>query len=242
MRKIVALLLLVCILLSFTCCSVDIDNDGKNDSTTSLFTHTLRFVTNGGSYISPKQINVLTSAPQPTKNSHEFLGWYRDESLTVPVIYPLSIDADMTIYAKWLKLADSMQCANTNIKFLNDIGSAKTCAITPTGFDLEELSLRGYYIDIVVQYDVYYVKDYDILWDIGYMGSPKYEVSILNDDGVGQFQHDLTTTTSAKTRTIKYTARAINYSNSVIYLTFSTDNIQNIIYFKNITVSYTCHK
>ena len=119
----------------------------------------------------------------------------------------------------------------------DDRNSSVVFIITPVGFDFSELASRGYKIRIDVEYDFYYKKDYDIPFDIGYMGSPKYEVSIFNSDKIGQFKSDLSTKSAIQTRTISCETAAANYENTIIYLQFSTDNIQNIIYFKNIVVS-----
>ena len=86
----------------------------------------------------------------------------------------------------------------------------------------------------------YYKKDYDVPFDIGYAGSPKYEVSIYNSDLKGVLDEDMSTSKTTKTRTIKIEDYTTNLKNTKLRLTFSTDNIQNIIYFKNITVQYTC--
>lgn len=142
-----------------------------------------------------------------------------------------------------LKLNDTRQCADCSIKFM-DNSKYSSCIyyVTPTGFEMNKLSEKGYTMKISVTYDVYYKKDYDVLWDIGYAGSPKYEVFLLNDDGLGSMQKNLTTKTQSMTRTITYISTATDLLNTKIKLTFSTDNIQNIIYFKNIVVTYVCYK
>ena len=45
--------------------------------------------------------------------------------------------------------------------------------ITPTGFDYDKLEKSGYRIKIKVTYDVYYKKDYDVPFDVGYASLPK---------------------------------------------------------------------
>lgn len=136
-----------------------------------------------------------------------------------------------------LKLDDSRHCTNTTIK-----ASASTYVITPAGFDLEELNKRNYKMRINVTYDVYYTKDWDVLWDIGYLGAPKYEVFILDDDLIGKIDENITAPSNSKTKTITYSTDIVNLIGSKIYLTFSSDNIQNKIHFKNISVTYSCYK
>ena len=105
---------------------------------------------------------------------------------------------------------------------------------------VEELEKKGYYVRINLSYDVYYNKDYT--FPIGYAGSPKYEVTLLNEKLVGFQEKDLTTTTSTKTKTFTWTQVPEFFNDESFTLTFSTDNIQNTIYFKNITVTYECVK
>ena len=171
-----------------------------------------------------------------------FNGWYLDETLTQGVVFPLSIDKDMTIYAKWLKTSDTAKCADVSIKLGTGYNSAVFWYITPSGFDLDELALKEYYLEIIVTYEVFYEKDYDVLWDIGYAGSPKYEAYILNSDKVGTVKEDLSTSKETTKRSMTYKINAADLKNHSITLNFSTDNIQNIIHFKNIAVSYEFKK
>ena len=112
--------------------------------------------------------------------------------------------------------------------------------ITPEGFDLYELEKRGYGMEIKVTYDVYYKKDWGI--GLGYAGSPKYEVSVFDSDGMGVMDKDMTTKTSKTTRTITLTSGIVDLKNTKLFLKFSTDNVQNIIHFENIRVDYRCFK
>jgi len=206
-------------------------------------THTVRFNTNGGTSVQSQKTASLKSAPATTKADHIFCGWYKDEGLTVAVVYPLSIKADTVLYAKWLRISDSNGCTDADIKGMSSNHSSSALyEITPPRFDLATLAAEGYTIKIEVQYDVYYRKDYDALWDIGYAGAPGYEVYIYNSDYTGTSDEDVPATKSSTTRTLSYTASANSYLNTNIYLKFSTDNIQNIVYFKNIKVTYTCYK
>ena len=140
----------------------------------------------------------------------------------------------------FLKLKDSVQLAGCSIKLSKDMGPAAVYSITPTGFDFDELNKHEYYMTITVTYDVHYKKDWNL--GFGYLGSPKYEVSLVNSEGIGQLEYDLKTETTPKTRTISITKSAIDLKDTKITLTFSTDNIQNIIYFSDISVEYKCYK
>ena len=139
-----------------------------------------------------------------------------------------------------LKLNDTRRCADCSIKFLSDKDMSASYYITPSGFDLDKLDESGYYMRITVTYDVYYKKDWDL--GLGYIGSPRYELSLVNSDGMGKIQNDLPTSTTSQTKTVTYTTSCANLKNTRLILTFSTDNIQNIIYFKNIRINYQCIK
>ena len=138
-----------------------------------------------------------------------------------------------------LKTQDSVRCVGGAIKFLDDkLSPALIYNITPTGFELDRLEEKNYYLSLLITYDVYYKKDYDALWDIGYAGAPKYEVTIANSDLMGKMEEDLTTSKSTKTRTTDLNLRISDIRYTKWTLTFSTDNVQNIIYFNNIVVDY----
>lgn len=201
------------------------------------------FDSNGGTYISDEETDFLQSAPSPRRAEHKFEGWYLDSTLTTPAAFPLTVDKDITLYAKWLKTSGIAHYKEGKIKFLDDeLSSSIRYTVTPNGFDLSTLAAQGYHVNIEVQYDVRYEKDYNVWLDIGYAGSPKYEVSLMGDEGYGKHQNDLGTNKSADTRTIKTQCSASALMSENIYLRFSTDNVQNIIYFENIVVTYDWFK
>ncbi|MBQ8229975.1 MAG: InlB B-repeat-containing protein [Clostridia bacterium] len=201
---------------------------------------TVTFQTNGGTAVNSIRTNTITSPPTTSKSGCLFGGWYFDKSLVSPVSFPLSIEKNITLYAKWLNLTDTKTCEETSIKDWDGYSSSSTYYITPTGFDLELLASKQYYMQITVSYEVYYERDYDL--PLGYAGSPKYEVFILNSDGLGTIEEDLPTTKTATRYSVTYRANMEDLKNQSITLKFSTDNIQNIIYFQNIIVTYSCKK
>lgn len=239
LKKILPLIVSFVFLFSFSSC---FEVSEKNQDKGIGITHKVTFYENGGSSVSSLDVNIIYHAPTTAKSGHLFLGWYLDKTLSVPAVFPLSVEKDTYLYAKWLKLTDSKKCAGSSIKFWTDSDSAVYYRITPSGFDLETLDQMGYWMEITVDYAVLYVKDYDILWDIGYAGSPKYEAMILNSEDRGTIEEDLTTKKSAQKRSISYITSAADLINEKLTLKFSTDNIQNIIYFDNITVTYNCYK
>ncbi len=141
-----------------------------------------------------------------------------------------------------LKTKDNLYLANCSIKDLSQSQpTSVTYLITPSGFDLDELNIQGYKMQISIIYDVNYKKD-TLLPDFLYAGSPKYELTILTNDLIGYYEKDLTTTSKAKNKYFIYDFEIVNIKNSKITLTFSTNNVQNVIYFKNIQVKYYCYK
>lgn len=139
-----------------------------------------------------------------------------------------------------LKLEDTLHCADCSIKFSSDKNAGASYYITPEGFEWDKLEENGYKMRVTVSYKVYYEKDWSL--GFGYAGSPKYEISVVNADGMGKLEKDLSTTTSSQIRTLSFTSRIVDIKDTKLILTFSTDNIQNIIYFKNITVDYECYR
>lgn len=211
-------------------------------TTTAHKKHTIKFETNGGSYVYPVTSTVLMAGPGTSKDGYLFDGWYNDQTFKSPTIFPVKLDKDMTIYAKWIKLEETKTTANVSIKHWDDLNSSVSWSLTPNGFDLDRLQIEGYSMTITVQYDVRYEKDYDALWDIGYMGSPKYEAKLSSSRGYKDSRRDLKTTTDIQSRSLSITSSIADLKNSTVTLTFSTDNIQNIIHFENITITYTCFK
>ena len=258
MKRIFTLIITLLLTLTLISCDDSISNNftTKSDSngskksnkeaqetTEAIIYHTIAFETNGGTNIRSEKTDEIRSAPTTTKDGYVFDGWYLDKSLTSAVIFPLQVKQDMTIYAKWVQIESQINCTGCKIKWDSDYSEAKYYDVTPSGFDTERLQQLGYRkIIVTVYYNVKYEKDYNILWDIGYAGSPKYEISLTNSDDIGQFEEDLSTSTSYRTRTISQQIMISNIGNDKLTLKVSTNNIQNIIYFDNIIVTYQCSK
>ncbi|MBQ8885222.1 MAG: InlB B-repeat-containing protein [Clostridia bacterium] len=202
--------------------------------------YTVNFVENGGNEVDSTKVKVLTSAPKTSRAGFLFDGWFMDSDFTNAARFPLTVAYDMTLYAKWIKLTDTMYCTSCSIKDWAGYDPAVTWYITPSGFEMRKLAEMGYTMRITVSYSVYYEKDYDL--PIGYAGSPKYEVYIFNSDGLGTAEEDLKTTSKYTAHEVYFTCKVVDLLNQQIKLTFSTNNIQNIIHFKSIIISYECFK
>ncbi len=140
-----------------------------------------------------------------------------------------------------LKTTDTKHCEDCKIKMWEGESSSANFYITPVNFEYDRLEEKGYRMEISVSYDVYYVKDYNAIGNIGYAGAPKYEVAIYNSDDLGVFENDITTPKNKERRSIEYRSEIANLRNTRIILKFSTDNIQNTIHFQNIVVDYNCY-
>lgn len=207
--------------------------------------HLVKFETNDGSIIKPVQVlegESLDGVEEPVKDGYTFDGWYLDEGTTVLAIFPLTIRKETQLYAKWLKALSISEFDNAKLKNWGKNDDSVSYNISFDELDLDALAEKGFKIKIKVTYDVYYEKDYDVPFDIGYAGAPKYDVRIQNSEGNGYSDEDKTTTTSAKTRTFEATFKIATLKNDKISLVFETANIQNLIYFKNISVTCECVK
>ena len=232
MKKCLSVFLIIALLLSMVVFTTSCDessgsSNGNGGGITNPFIqyHSVKFVTNGGNRIETQKVTTsITNPPTPTRDGYLFDGWFLDSTFIAPATFPLSVNSDITLYAKWLKLTDQAKCRDCSIKMDTKLDFSATYSITPTGFDFEKLNQKGYSMRITVTYSVRYVKDYNVLWDIGYAGSPKYEVFLMNQNGLGKMEEDLSTTTSSKTRKITLTRSIADLMNDRLTLTFSTNN------------------
>lgn len=67
-------------------------------------TYTVSFETAGGTTISAYQTearSMVTSPADPKKEGYTFEGWYEDKECTRPASFPLDVDKNIVLYAKW---------------------------------------------------------------------------------------------------------------------------------------------
>ncbi|MDE5898343.1 MAG: leucine-rich repeat protein [Treponemataceae bacterium] len=71
--------------------------------------YTVTFEADGGTEISPLETSLLNepAMPAPEKQGYQFAGWYVDGECRQPVEYPYSVNADITLYAKWIESGDT---------------------------------------------------------------------------------------------------------------------------------------
>ena len=88
------------------------NNDGPTGNSTGdpnngaePTTFTVTFDSNGGSAVEPKTVNegeTVSTPEAPTKTDHAFAGWFTDNgTFADAVVFPLTVAADITLYAKW---------------------------------------------------------------------------------------------------------------------------------------------
>jgi|GEM_PF-7008034 len=71
-------------------------------STPDPIGYTITYNTNGGDAIAATSGTALPNPlPTPTRQHYTFVGWYTDESCTQAATAGATIDADITLYAKW---------------------------------------------------------------------------------------------------------------------------------------------
>lgn len=205
-------------------------------------TYMVHFETNGGTNVATQNVSSLYSEPITQKEGCLFQGWYMDSQLTTAAIFPLEVTKSMTLYAKWLTIKQTKTLSDSKIKDWSPYSNEVTYSVTPNGFEMDKLESLGYKMKITVDYNVRYVKDYDAILNIGYVGAPRYEVYLLDSDGSGSQKEDVKTQTYSEKKTMLYSATVADIKKDKITLTFSTNNKQNIIYFEDIKVTYECYK
>ena len=237
MKKI-AIILLVALAMSITSCSGSSgpSSGGNND------THKVTFAVNGGTPVAAQEVASLDKAPQTTKEAHVFCGWFLDQDLKNPVVYPLKVKSDMTLYAKWTKSTDQIRLEDSSVQFsVDDSYNYKAeYVVNPQGLDLQALADQGYYVKIDVTYEAYYVKDYDVPFDFGYLGAPDHDAVILDTYDKGAKQENLPTTTEPQAGSVSIVVSASELLEMTYRLKLITYNVQNVVYFQNIVVNYSC--
>lgn len=74
------------------------------NATWEINQYTVTYESNGGSVVSEETVDYnqkFTQPTAPTKEEHNFIGWYTDAALTQPYDFNSPAKADMTLYAKW---------------------------------------------------------------------------------------------------------------------------------------------
>lgn len=225
-------------IFTFTCCNINKKTE-NNLSNLLKEKHTITLVTDD---LSNKEItttngDVLIIDFTPKKINYLFKGWYTDSNCTVPYDFSQPVTTNFTLYAGFTLKTKTINCKDIKIKALSSsYDNDKSFYLSLVGFDYDYLEKNSMGLQFKISYNVKYIKDYVVPLDIGYAGSPKYELTLINDSLHGYFEENLSTTTSEAKKCYTYNTALPFSKDNVISLFFSTDNIQNIISFSNIEV------
>lgn len=165
-------------------------------------------------------------------------------SITACTKAPDSSDSDSSDSGDISLLTETITCPDASVQFSHDdsYNYDATYAAVPTKLDLNALAKQDYYIKIEATYDVHYEKDFDTPLDIGYLGAPDHDAYIVDQYDKGTKNKNLSTSTTKTTETISLVVSAKSFSNTDYYLRLMTYNLQNIVHFTNVKITFTCQK
>lgn len=225
-------------LFAFTSCGKN-DESENNSNNPFKKNHTVTLVVENLSNeaVTVDDGEVLNINFTPRKDDCIFMGWYTDSACMIPYDFSRPVTTSFKLYAGFSLKIKTFNCSDIKIKALSSTyNGSTTFALSLDGFDYSYLEKKGMGLQFKVMYSVKYKKDYDVPYDIGYAGSPKYELSLNNGES-GYQEENLSTTKSAVEKCYTYNT-PLNFSkDGLIYLAFSTDNVQNIISFSNIVIT-----
>ncbi len=109
MKKIISIIITIVILLTCISCNETTNNSSNKKQksetqNTENIKYTVDFETYKGTPVNSLYTNKIDEAPLTAKDDHYFLGWYLDNSFTKKAEFPLEINKDTTLYAKWEKI------------------------------------------------------------------------------------------------------------------------------------------
>ena len=247
MKRITAVILCILLLLFLPACKISPDtskntntNDNYSNNNHKIKTHQVTYIVDNNEHykIAVQDGEALESGYNPYKENYIFKGWYTDSLFTVPYDFSRPVKNDFKLYAAFTLKRKEIHNNDLNIKALsNTHDNDQSVFISLSGFDYNYLEANSMGLQFKIEYEVKYTKDYDVLFDIGYAGSPKYELTLINDEGTRYFEKNLPTTTSEAKCCYTYNTVLDFSKNKQITLTFSTDNIQNIITFSDIVIT-----
>lgn len=229
--------LILCISTVFMIASCNYENNAhdvlKKNHVVTLFVDGIEY-----NKIIVDEGDVLIIRNEPQKTNNIFKGWYTDYRCSLLYDFTRPVTADFNLYAGFTLKTKEFYNDGFDLKALSsDYSNNASFGISLSGFDYSFLEKNDFGLQFIISYSVKYQKDYNVLWDIGYAGSPKYELSLLNDSLQGYFEENIPTTTSYVQKSYTYNT-GLNFSKGKdIELIFSTDNIQNIIMFRDINMT-----
>lgn len=99
--------------------------------------YSVHFATNGGSEIAAYKTDVITTAPDTTRDGYYFVGWYESSDFGgEQVQFPYYLSESVTLYAKWIKIC--------HVQFETNGGSEVTALDTAIISAAPESTRTGY--------------------------------------------------------------------------------------------------
>lgn len=89
------------------------------------------FETAGGTPVAASQVkasDTVTTPAEPTRQGYKFAGWYEDATYTHPVVFPLSVNENKVLYAKWEPVDDNIAAGTGSTSTTNGGGATSTIA------------------------------------------------------------------------------------------------------------------
>lgn len=79
------------------------DNNNNNQNNNLNRTHVIKFISNGGTTLSPVTVLEYTKVTEPTvsRACYNFVGWYSDSNLMFKYNFNDLVTKDFSLYAKW---------------------------------------------------------------------------------------------------------------------------------------------
>ena len=146
------------VILSFIMLLSAVACQDKDDCQEESHPYTVSFQTQGGTAVAPKNTDVVVYAPTTIKENYELVGWYFDEDRTIPVQFPLSVDTNLTLYAKWKETLNSMR--NRFVAAINENGGLIEKTYTSGSFSVSyTVKTIGKYI--ICEWDRVYTSSTD---------------------------------------------------------------------------------
>ena len=105
MKKIVFLILAMLLLVSLVACNKSTPEHSSGMQTdpsgTTEETYTVSYQNAGMSNQTVKKGTVIQQPSDPQKKDHIFGGWYVDASFTTPAVFPITVNANTSLYARF---------------------------------------------------------------------------------------------------------------------------------------------
>lgn len=97
--------------------SSDTSNGGENTSATSdtvVTKYTVTFANTSMPSVQVEEGKTLAKPTNPTKEGYAFMGWFLDATLSNEAKFPLTVNSDITLYAKFYSYKEAFAKARSN--------------------------------------------------------------------------------------------------------------------------------